>query len=184
MSINTKKVDAFLNAMRKGFVGSAAAGFGGPIGRAIKQWGVRYLTETKRRFVKNSGGGGEWPGLKKITKRRATGTRRRKVDSKERKAAEKKVKILRDTGTLFRALSIGNPGNLFKRIRGGVRVGFGGPSKHPDGEATIRDIAVFHDEGKGDLPKRQILHKPTPEFVKMMRKTLGKAIEDTAKGLI
>ena len=49
------------------------------------------------------------------------------------------------------------PGQLEKPLVGGIRVGFGGPAKHPSGRATIADIASFHHEGTAILPARRIL---------------------------
>lgn len=128
------------------------------------QWGVRYLTWTQRRYRKNAAGGGQWPALKPATIAR-------------RRGEGKGVRILIDTKTLLGALTPGRPGNLFKFITGGVRVGFGGPSRHPGGKATIRDIAVFHQKGKGHLPKRQILHEPDSNLVRAMMLDLKRAVK-------
>lgn len=126
---------------------------------AYKQWGIRYLAWTKRLFAKNSSGAGDWPRLKR----------------KRRRGSTTAAKILRDTGTLFKALTVGNAGNLFKRLRNGVRVGFGGPSRHPSGKATIADIAKFHQTGEGPLPKRKILHQPDGNLARLMLMDLARA---------
>lgn len=42
----------------------------GPVRRAIRQWGHRYLAFTRERYVRNSRGGGEWKPLAESTKRR------------------------------------------------------------------------------------------------------------------
>jgi hypothetical protein len=131
----------------------------------FKQWGARYLAFARRRFTEQSRGGGEWPDLAPATKKARRGGGRRKTRSKRARTKTtsrgtgRKFAILKDTGTLFNALTIGAPGNLFRRVNGGIRVGFGGPATHPDGDATIRDIAVFHDQGDG-VPKRQIIVPP------------------------
>lgn len=145
--------------------------------RVYTQWGVRYLAWTKRLFIKNSNGGGEWPGLKK--------PRMRKRRGKKRKPAiqNKSQKILRDTGTLFKALTIKAPGNLFKIIKKGIYVGFGGPSRHKGGAATIADIAKFHHNGEGNLPERKILHQPEGKLVKQMLNDLKRAINKLGKQL-
>lgn len=161
------------------------AGSRGPFKPMFNRWGVRYLSWTRRMFVEKSRGGTadgvSWPKLKYVTYRRASGTnlRRTRGGTRHGRRSQSRIKtsrasgsvaILRDTGTLFKALTPGSPGNLFKYLWDGVRIGFGGPAKHPDGRATIRDIAVFHDTGKGNLPKRQILHRPNQDLVrKMMR---------------
>jgi hypothetical protein len=90
------------------------------------------------------------------------------------------VSILRDTGTLFNALDpqfTGKPGALEHHMPFGVEVGYGGPGRYPDG-ATVADIASFHQEGGGRLPKREIVVAP-PETVMVamaadMERALGK----------
>lgn len=154
-----------------------------------KQWGVRYLSWIKKLYNKKARGGTadgvKWRKLSPATiaGRRAGRTARRKVrGGGRRKRGPSQYSILIDLGILVKALTPGKPGNLFKYIRHGVRVGFGGPAKHPGGKATIRDLAVFHDQGEGRLPKRQILHKPDAKFQKMMRRTLAKGIDRIGKG--
>jgi len=142
-------------------------------------WGKRYLSETKKEFVKNSKGSGEWKPLKPATiaARRKGKSSRRRNSTRGMGSSGGRVMILRDTGILFKALSIGQPGNLFRLLRKGIRVGFGGPAKHPDGKATIADIAKFHNAGKGNNPKRQILHKPSRSLIAFQRMTLAKSID-------
>jgi len=153
----------------------------------FKKWAVRYLAWTKRLFVKNSQGGGEWPALKPstIAQRRAGRTRQKRKRGRgyRKRGPASKVAILRDTGTLFKALSLGAPGNLFKYIRNGCRVGFGGPAKYPDGKATIADIAKFHNAGKDKLPKRQILHKPDDTLTRQMMQDLKTGIDKLGRSL-
>ena len=63
------------------------------------------------------------------------------------------VSILRDTGTLFNALSINNPANI-QRKRGPVfEFGIGGSMAHPNGKATVGRIASYHQNG-GTMPNR------------------------------
>lgn len=133
--------------------------------KAYNQWGTRYLAETRREFVKNSNGGGEWPSLKR----------------KRKRGSLSKAKILRDTGTLFKALSVGSPGNLYLDIKNGKRVGFGGPSNHPSGRASIADIARFHQTGQGSLPIRAILHRPSQKLIVQMLGDLKRAINTIGK---
>ncbi|GAG69133.1 unnamed protein product [marine sediment metagenome] len=127
----------------------AVGGYRTPAMRYVyQQWGVRYLAWTKRKFIKNAKGGGDWPALKPATiKARRKGKRklRGRGNVSQATKAYLSVKILRDTSTLFKALTPGSPGNLFKPIRRGIRVGFGGKAKHSrGGKATISDIASFH----------------------------------------
>lgn len=135
-----------------------------PIDTMLKQWGKRYLAFTKRRFQKQSGGGGVWPDLAESTKRQRRGSGQ--------------YKILQDKlRSLVKALTIGAPGNLFDIKRGRIRVGFGGPARHPDGFATIADIARFHQTGKGHLPKREIIVEPDAGTVRGMNRDTQKALK-------
>lgn len=78
------------------------------------------------------------------------------------------VAILKDTGLLFNALTIGQYGNLLEAIPGGVRFGFanvGHPNKSGHGGGpTIAQIAKWHDGGvpSRHLPRRRILVQPDP----------------------
>jgi len=159
------------------------------------QWGKRYLTFTKREFRKNSKGGGEWPPLKSISYRRAMGSNllttksgrrrgaKRQASMKQRYAAARaKVKILIDTGTLFKALSIHMPGNLFRHITEGIRVGFAGVKGHKGTSLTIRAIAMKHQTGKGKLPKRKILHSPDAQLRTQMMMDLRRGIKKLMRG--
>lgn len=130
---------------------------------AIEQWAIRYRTFIQRRFVKFSRGGGNWPPLK----------------SKRKRGKKGASAILRDTGTLFTALTPifkGSPGALQEYIKGGIRVGFGGPSRHPGGRATVADIASFHQTGAGYLPVRKIIVEPP-------RRVVGQMVDDMVRAL-
>lgn len=131
-----------------------------------KQWGVRYSAFLRRRFVRMSGGG--WTPLAESTKA-------------ARRLAGKGAKILRDTGTLLSALTIGHAGNLFKKIRGGVRFGFGGGASHPDGGATIAQIARWHDAGSGNLPQRQIVVEPDAKTIRGMAGDVKRSVVRVGK---
>ena len=149
----------------------------GPMDSMFKQWGARYLGFARKRFIVNSRGGGDWKGLAESTKKRRRGGKTTRRKGKRRKTSiSRGHAILRDTGTLLGALSIGAPGNMFDRIPSGIRVGFGGPTRHPGGGATIKDIAVFHDEGGGHLPQRQIIIDPDATTANGMAKDAKRAI--------
>ena len=139
----------------------------GPIRRAIRQWGARYRSFAQQRFVTFSRGGGDWKDLADSTKARRRAGRKGKRTKKGRKgvegAATGTFAILRDTGTLLAALApvfSSKPGQLQQDIPFGVRVGYGGPGRHPRGKVTIADIASFHQEGFGNLPARKIIVPP------------------------
>lgn len=91
--------------------------------------------------------------------------------------------ILRDTGTLFSALSptfSNKPGQYEQDIPFGVRVGYGGPAKHPHGRAAIADIASFHQTGAGPLPARPIVVRPDEVTIARMRDVMQDRINELA----
>ena len=162
------------------------------------QWGKRYLTATKRKFKQNSLGGGDWPPLKSVGYRRAMGGELKTTKSGRRRgvrgqtnmkkrfqSARKKVKILIDTGTLFKALSIKMPGNLFRHLQNGIRVGFAGKRLHKKSALTVKEIAMKHQTGdsKTNLPKRQILHTPDTQLRKSMMRDLMRGLNKLGRRL-
>jgi hypothetical protein len=97
---------------------------------------------------------------------------------------KRKFSILRDTNTMFNALSPvfqGKPGQLQEGIPFGIRVGFGGASRHPKGKATIADIANFHQTGAGYLPVRMIIVAPPQNVLDAMTSDMSRAIKQLAK---
>lgn len=168
---DTGKVRRFKNAVR--------AGGRGPLRPVFKQWGIRYLAWTRRLFyIKSRGGtaeGVKWADLAPRT------LRKRSRRSRRVRGARGKMRyaILVDKiGTIPKAMAPYASGNLFKYIPYGVRVGFGGPAKHPEQVVTIADIAKAHNVGKGEhLPRRQILHVPNRTLIVSMRNDLRRGIE-------
>ncbi len=151
----------------------------GPIRRAMRQWAARYRGFAQQRFDKFSKGGGGWPPLAASTK-----ARRRKARKGRKKGAARSFSLLRDTGLLFAALDTPwtrKPGALQEDIEFGVRVGYGGPAKYPGGKATIADIAGFHQEGKGRLPKREIIVDPDDRTVDAMAGDMERALGQMAR---
>ena len=61
--------------------------------------------------------------------------------------------ILRDTGTLFNAFTVGSPANVMRKRGAIFEYGIGGPEMHPDGKTTIGRIAAYHQAG-GTMPNR------------------------------
>ena len=157
--VNTRPLEQVMGDIRRGL---RSGGSAGPVRSMLRQCGKRYLSAMKRRALKNSRGGGEWPALKPSTvrTRRKGGKKRGGVNVVKVKDTGGNVAILNNTGVLIGALQKGNPHNLFKDIRRGVRVGFG-PTKHPDDKTvTIAQIARWHHDGAGNLPARKLLHDP------------------------
>ncbi len=159
VSINIEPLKKFGRIVTAGVDGRS-----GPFHAMFIQWGVRYFAFLRTRYRRFSRGGGDWPKLKPATIKARRGGGR--------------VSILFDTGTIFRALQPGMPGNLFVRTKRGVRCGFGGGGRHPGGR-QISQIAEFHNAGKGNLPRRQIIVEPdrktTAGFIKDLRRAIVKA---------
>lgn len=153
----------------RGVVQSDLAGAtNGPVRRAFKQWGYRYRTWAQQRFDAYSKGGGDWPPLK----------------TKRKRGELAAASILRDTNTLFTALDptfSNKPGQLEEKIPFGIRVGFGGPHRHPSGTATIADIAMFHDQGMGNNPQRQIIVDPPVQVVLQMARDMERGLATLVK---
>lgn len=138
----------------------------------LKQWAARYRGFVQRRFNTFSKGGGDWKPLAASTVRQ-----RRKGRSKGKPA------ILRDTGAMYAALTptfVGAPGAVERRDALSVTVGFGGPGRHPGGQATVADIASFHDLGRG-VPQRKIIVPPSQEVLDAMSMDAERALEKLAK---
>lgn len=162
---------------------------GGEFDTMFKQWSKRYEAYVRRRFDRASKNDGTWAPLSKSTilSRRAAkgGTRRQEraklnaragkaknaaQASKLRKKADSLgtmagVSILRDTGALFAALTIGSAGNYLRRFRAGIRYGFAN-TKHPGRRGpSLAKLAAYHDAGSGHLPQRRILADPDRQTV-------------------
>lgn len=172
----------------------------GPMRDAFIQWGALYRSFVRLRFRNESRGGGDWPRLarstlaarrrKKVKLRTKTG-RRRKFKMGSSVLITKAPKILIDTGILIGALSPRferKPGQLQKNLSDGIRVGFGGPAKHPakPGEKsppTISDIASWHQKGNriNNLPQRRIIVDPNEKTLRRMSSLMDIAIKRTAK---
>ncbi len=171
--INLKPLEKFADKVSRDLRGRAM----GPIRDAIKQWGARYRSFALLRFVSFSRGGGDWKSLSPTTI-----ARRRSGSGVGQVAA-----ILVDTGTLRSALDVqfnNKPGALEETIPFGVRVGYGGPSAHPGGGATVADIAKFHQEGTSRVPKREIIVEPDAKTVAAMAEDMRRAINKMLKGQI
>jgi len=172
VKIDLKELRQFKRLLDKDLrVGGQQYG-GSPVNNAFKQWGVRIRSFLQERFAIYSRGGGNWAPLKP-----STISRRRKGKGKG------PVAILRDTGTLYNALSpnfTGKPGAIEERIPYGIKVGYGGPARHTSnygGVATIADIASFHQVGAGYLPKREIIVQPNEHVLGLMADDMNRAID-------
>lgn len=155
----------------------------GPVRQAMHQWAARFRSFLQLRFDKFSKGGGDWPDLAESTKRRRQKARKTHASRKKSGSATRSFAILRDTGTLFAALTPAfarKPGQLQEDIPFGVRVGFGGPAKHPEGKTTIAAIAAAHQAGAGPLPVRKIVVPPDQATMDAMAGDMERALERLA----
>lgn len=134
---------------------------------ALKQWAARYRGAMQQRFVRFSRGGGNWPPLK----------------YKRKRGARESAAILRDTNTMFAALSpafTGAPGQFEDIGPMQVRVGYGGPGTYPDGSASVADIAEFHQVGAGNLPVRETIVEPPQATMRGMADDMQRAMKRIA----
>lgn len=162
----------------------------GPLNGVYRQWGTRYLAWTRKLFVIKSKGGAadgvKWPDLAASTiaaRRAATRKHKKTRGSGYRKRGPGSYAILRDTGVLLKALWLGSPGNLFRILYRGVRIGFANVKRHRDGNLTIQEIAKRHQRGGKNLPKRQILHWPDSQLQREMLADLKRGIEKIGRKL-
>ena len=171
--------------------GLRSAGGSGPIRKAFNQWAFIYRSFLHERFDKFSKGGGNWAGLSPATKRARKkskkGKNKRGKKTKAAIPAGETFSILRNDGLLYNALqpslSGKRPGALKKHIAFGVRVGYGGSSKHPSGKGlTIQQIASYHQSGGGRLPQRQIIVDPDGKTQKRMREIMAAAMREASNG--
>lgn len=139
----------------------------------------RYETYLKRRFnILSRGGSVDGTTWKPTKYRRPPKSRKRKQNSDEKK---KTYLTLRDTGTLYKAIQIGKAGNSLKKIRGGVRYGILGSGRHPRYDGKIRTLAMIHQLGKGNNPKRPILAEPDKKTGNAIRRLIDKYVKQQLK---
>lgn len=136
---------------------------GPPIATILTKWTARYRGFVWDRYDRFSKGGGTWRPLSP-----ATVARRRKG-----KGTGPVATILRDTNTLMSALHpiIKGPGGYEEQRPHTfvVIVGYGGPARHKRSKkATISEVASYHNDGGGRLPKRLIIVPPDNRVVERM----------------
>jgi hypothetical protein len=88
------------------------------------------------------------------------------------------VMILRDKGLLLQALNTElSSGGIEQQEGLSVKVGYGGPAGHPGTNATIADLARFHDQGLGHNPKRAIIVPPNESTLRGMVQDAERALK-------
>lgn len=172
------------------------------LGRMYFRVAAVYASYARRRFVQYSRGGGDWPPLSRATlaaRRSGAGTTDTiTVRGKQRRIRFGSAAILRDTGQLFRGLTIGASDNYLTVRPRGVVYGFK-DNKHGGAFAslfgrlrarvtargrrkpTVREIAVFHQRGGKRLPRRVILAQPDTQTRQQMSGAVGMAIREAMR---
>jgi hypothetical protein len=136
---------------------------------------IRKSIKSARKSVKSVKR--KWRTMKREQSKRA---------AKAKKLARLRATILRDTNTLFTALSpvfVGSPGAIEEQVSYGIRVGFGGSEKHPGEKKspTIAQIAEYHQVGGGRLPRRMIIVAPPEEVLNKMAGDMTRALKRAAE---
>lgn len=75
------------------------------------------------------------------------------------------------------------PGGIQEDLPFGVRVGYGGPHKHPEAPMSIADLAATHDQGLGRMPRRQIIVSPDHGTIVSMANDMDRALKKLADGV-
>jgi hypothetical protein len=166
VKMNLKPLERLVSKIERG---------SGPLRDVYLQWAARYRSYARRRFARAGRGGGVWTPLAESTKR----ARNRKRKAARGHKGPRHHTILRDTDTLFNALDpqIEQAGSLRQLLRKGIRVGYGGSSRHPKAtRLTIARLAEIHHRGLGRVPARPIIVKPD-------KRTLDGMVRDLHRGL-
>ncbi len=159
-------------------VGRLAPVGNGPIRDAVHQW--RQVPKFPPQRFDKVAKVVAWPDLKESQAPAAQRpARRREPDGEEPQERSTGYSIMRDTGTLLGALILPSPQarTTPRRTSIGVRVGFGGPAKHPEGKTTIAAIAAAHQAGAGNLPVRKIIVPPDEQTKAAMAGDMQRAVD-------
>lgn len=174
IAIDLSRLKKFRNALSSDLSGASQ----GPVRQALSQWAARYRGFVQERFDAFSKGGGDWPPLSPAT------IKARRKGKKPKKGKAAKVAILRDTGTLFAALTpqfVGAPGAVERHVPFGVVVGYGGNASHPNAPLSIAQLAAVHDQGLGNVPQRKILVPPSEHVKSLMIGDMDRALDKLVK---
>ena len=164
VNVNLSKLNKFRDVVSQDLRGGGT----GPIRKALKQWAYRYRAFSRRRYLKNSKGGGGWPALKK-----GTIARRRK----------KSTAILIDTAAMLGGFDpefTSKPGQVEETIPFGIRVGVGGKGNHPGG-ISMGELYRIHHFGEGVVPSRTLIVEPDEATIKAMRNDMQRALKEASK---
>lgn len=138
---------------------------------ALSQMAVDFRGFLHARFLRNSKGGGAWPGPAASTRRG-----RQRPSSRYRGPLNS---VLIDTGTLLDSVQpdfVRAPGQFEQRTNSGVSVGIRGGS-HPGGGSVGR-LAEYHQFGTNRIPARPIIVAPDRVTLSKMANTLRKGVDN------
>jgi hypothetical protein len=174
VTFNLKPLDRFMGKLKRGT--------GTPVlARMFRQWEARWLAQNRRQFVENSRGGGAWAPLAPSTIARRRPPARGRGRGRGGARAARVVAILRDTNTLYGALTLGATGNVSRLMRFGIRCGIGGPGRHPKAKVTVGQLANWHHVGAGNLPERPVINPPTPPTINGFASDAKRAIQQMGR---
>jgi hypothetical protein len=140
----------------------------GPARKMLEGWGEDVLAFLRRTFLRNSSGSGSWRPLAPSTL----------AADKNPKLPGRRLGILRRTSAIFLALFRNRAGNLFHIVGNTIRVGLGGPGRHPGSDITVAGLAMIHNRGNARIPARPIIVEPDAQTVRQMQQKSVTAMGD------
>ncbi len=117
----------------------------------MRKIAVEWSKEESEIFKKNSTGYGEWPP--------------RESDFRRHRKTTKTHPILIDTGTLFGGIGI----RSIQILENEFTFQFT-DRQHPKAKMSVEELAEIHHQGKGNMPKRTIIHKSGPRYEAIISK--------------
>ena len=164
LQVDTERVTAGLDRVRSGINPPGA-----PIRRGLLAAIFHFLSFEKRRFDRESQGGGEWPDIKESTKRARVRRAVGRVANIRAFLDGTFFLILRDLGTLRNALEPGDANNVRHDRPMGVEL-----------EVTV-PYARFHQEGTSHMPERAIFVDPDADTIGAIRADLENGVADVVR---
>jgi hypothetical protein len=156
----------------------------------FNQWAKRYEVFIKRRYDRNASGQGDWAPLALSTIKARTAAKKGGKNAFTKKsgrrsersflardtrrgtlvASPRSYQILKDTGTLFGSLTIGNPANAVTRAPGSITYSIGRGKL-----GTVASAHQFGNPAKG-LPARPILVQPDAQTLRGIKTDAENAV--------
>jgi len=144
----------------------------GEVRKAYADWSKYYAAFIRKRFVSSSKGGrGRWKRLTPAT-----------IRFKKRKKYKYPKRILMATLKMRKVLnprflsSTARTVKIKGRKRIGIAVTYGGRQKYKKG-TLVSQVMKWHNEGKGNLPRRRIFVQPNKEVLRKMSVRMEKAFQ-------